>query len=397
MPNRAILHMDLDAFFVAVERLDNPALVGLPVIVGGRPDTRGVVASASYEARRFGVRSAMPTVTALRLCPQVVLVSGHRERYAEMSCRVMALLGAYTPLLEQVSIDEAHLDITGTEAHFGPPANLATALQDQIERELGLSASFGVAGNKLVAKIASDLHKPHGITVVPVGQEAAFLAPLPLVRLWGAGPVTRQALERLGVRTIGDVAAYPLPELRARFGSQGEGLWRASHGIDDSPVVPEHEAKSISREETFATDVRDPEVLRHELLRMSDAIALRLRRHNLQARTVAIKLRYPDFTTYTRQVTLDEPTDTSPVIYAQALALFEALWDRFHPVRLLGVGTAKLCLPARQLRLFEQTDQRQFQLDTALDRIRARFGEHAVQRASLLEAPDDPQEDRKWK
>jgi DNA polymerase-4 len=394
MNPRAIVHMDLDAFFVAVERLDNPGLAGLPVIVGGRPEVRGVVASASYEARRFGVHSAMPTATALRLCPQAVLVPGHRERYVALSRQVMAILGSYTPLLEQVSIDEACLDVTGTEAHFGMPGDLARALQAQIERELRLSASFGVATNKLVAKIASDYRKPHGITVVAPGQEAAFLAPLPLFRLWGAGPVTQRALSRLGAQTIGDVAALPLAELRARFGKQGEGLWRVAHGLDDSPVTPEHEAKSLSREETFAQDVRDGERLRRELLRQSDAVAAGLRRHNLQGQTVQIKVRYADFSTFTRQATLPEPTDSGPVIYAQALALFESFWHPARAVRLLGVGVSKLGRPARQLRLFEQADERQAHLDAALDRIRARFGSDAIQRASLLRSPDDS--DAEW-
>ncbi len=385
---RAIIHIDLDAFFVAVERLDNPALIGVPVIVAGRPESRGVVSSASYEARRFGVHSAMPTAQALRLCPQAVLVSGNRRRYDEMSGKVMALLGEYTPLLEPISIDEAFLDVSGTEAHYGPPAKLAKTLQDRIEAELGLSASLGVAANKLIAKIASDLRKPHGITVVPPGEEAAFLAPLPIRRLWGVGEVTGRELARLGVQTIGDLAQQPLEELRTRFGSSGEGLWRAARGIDDSPVTPEHEAKSLSREETFSQDIRDGVVLRRELLRLSDAVAERLRRHNLQARTVALKLRYPDFTTLTRQATLPDPTDSGPAIYGQALALFEAAWDH-RPVRLIGVCAANLGQPGRQLRLFEQEDQRQAQLAAALDRIRVRFGEDAIQRASLLEEPEE--------
>ena len=259
--------------------------------------------------------------------------------------------------------------------------------QDRIEAELGLSASLGVAANKLVAKIASDFRKPHGITVVPPGQEAAFLAPLPIRRLWGVGEVTGRELARLGVQTIGDLARLSQEELQRRFGAHGEGLWRAVRGIDNSPVTPEHEAKSLSREETFAQDVRDPTLLRRELLRLSDAVAARLRRHNLQARTVALKLRYPDFTTLTRQATLADPTDAGPAIYAQALALFDAAWDR-RPVRLIGVGAANLGQPARQLRLFEQADQRQAQLEAALDRIRARFGDGAIQRASLLEEPE---------
>lgn len=386
---RVIFHIDLDAFFVAVERLDNPALIGVPVIVGGRPETRGVVSSASYEARKFGVHSAMPTAQALRLCPQAILVSGSRGRYGELSGKVMAILGDYTPLLEQISIDEAFLDVTGTEAHYGPPASLAQAIQERIERELRLSASVGVASNKLVAKIASDYRKPHGITVVPAGEEAAFLAPLPIRRLWGVGEVTGRELARLGIETVGDLARCSLEELRGRFGAHGEGLWRAAHGLDDSPVTPEHEAKSLSREETFAQDCADPVLLRRELLRLSEAVASRLRRHGLAARTIALKLRYGDFSTLARQVTLPEATYSGPIIYAQVVALFEAAWTHGRPVRLIGVGGSGLEQPVRQLRLFEQAETRQTQLDTALDRIRARYGESAIQRASLLDEPEE--------
>jgi DNA polymerase IV len=348
-----------------------------------------VVASASYEARSYGVHSAMPTAQALRLCPRAILISGHRARYVEMSRRVMAILADYTPLLEPISIDEAFLDVSGTEGHYGPAGRLASAIQDRVERELGLSASLGVATNKLVAKIASDLRKPHGVTVVPAGQEAEFLAPLPIRKLWGVGQVTGKELARLGILTIGDLASLPADTLRARFGSQGEALWRASRGIDDGPVTPEHEAKSLSREETFAQDVRDAATLRRELLRLSDAVAARLRRHNFQARTVSLKLRYGDFTTITRQATLGDATDAGPVIFAQMRALFELAWQRGRPVRLLGVSAANLTQPARQMRLFEQEDLRQAQLDAALDRIRARFGEQAIQRASLIEPPDE--------
>ncbi len=275
-----------------------------------------------------------------------------------MSGKVMALLGEYTPLLEPISIDEAFLDVSGTEAHYGPPGVLAKTLQDRIEAELGLSGSLGAATNRLVAKIASDFRKPHGITVVPPGQEATFLAPLPIRRLWGVGEVTGRELARLGIQTIGDLARLSAEELHGRFGASGDGLWRAARGIDSSPVIPEHEAKSLSREETFAQDVRDPAVLRRELLRLSDAVAARLRRHNLQARTVGLKLRYHDFTTITRQATLADPTDAGAVIFAQASALFAAAWDR-RAVRLIGVAAANLSQPGRQLRLFEQDDQRQ--------------------------------------
>lgn len=386
---RAIIHLDLDAFFVAVERLENPALEGVPVIVGGRPEFRGVVSSASYEARRYGVRSAMPTSLALRLCPEAVLVTGSHGRYGEMSRRVMAILACYTPLLEQVSIDEAFLDVTGTEAHYGPPGDLAVAIQVRIDEELRLSCSLGVATNKLVAKVASDSRKPHGITVVAPGAAAAFLAPLPVRRLWGVGEVTAKRLALMGVETIGDLALQDRSLLQARFGSGGEALWRAARGEDDSPVVPEHDAKSISREETFAQDLRDPTVLHRELLRLVDAVGERLRRHGLVAKTVAIKLRYADFTTLTRQETLQERTDAGPVILETARRLFDATWDRTQAVRLVGVGVAGLGSPATQLRLFEREDDvRRRQLDEAVDRINARFGERAVRRASLMDEPD---------
>ena len=269
------------------------------------------------------------------------------------------------------------------------PRNWRKPYRTGSTRELRLSASLGVAANKLVAKIASDCRKPHGITIVPPGEEAAFLAPLPIRRLWGVGEVTPRELAKLGVETIGDLAAVSADELRARFGAHGEGLWRAAHGIDDSSVTPEHEEKSLSREETFAQDVSDPVVLRRELLRQSESVASRLRRHGLAGRTIGLKLRYGDFTTLTRQATLDEPTDSGPVIYAQVLALFEAAWERRRAVRLVGVGTSNLEQPTRQLQLFEQEDRRQAQLDAALDRIRGRYGHGAIQRASLMEEPEE--------
>jgi DNA polymerase-4 len=395
MTTRSIIHLDLDAFFVAVERLDNPALTGVPVIVGGRPEVRGVVASASYEARRFGVHSAMPTARALRLCPDAVVVSGHRGRYSEMSDRVMALLGEYTPLIEPISIDEAFLDVTGTEAHYGPPGKLAAAIQVRVEEELKLSASLGVGTNKLIAKIASDFRKPHGITVVEPGTEAAFLAPMPIRKLWGVGQVMERRLAELGITTIGDLARLPCDELVRRFGlASGEGLYRASHGIDESVVTPEHEAKSLSREETFARDVRDEAILRRELLRLSDEVAWRLRRHHLRARTVTLKLRYADFSTLTRQTTLSDPTDSCPVIDAHAAVLLEQAWDR-RPVRLIGVGGSNLVQGGRQLSLFEEADGRQGQLEAALDHIRERYGESAIRRASLLSDPEEPWVSRK--
>jgi len=280
--------------------------------------------------------------------------------------------------------------VTGTEAHYGPPVQLAHKLQDRIETELKLSASLGVATNKLLAKVASDFRKPHGITAVSPGAEAAFLAPLPIQRLWGVGEVMARELAGMNISTVGDLAQVPREGLIARFGvAVGEGLFRSSHGVDDSPVSPEHEAKSISREETFAQDIRDAELLRRELLRLSDEVAWRLRKHNLQARTVNLKLRYGDFSTLTRQATPADPVDSGPVIYSHMLALFEKTWDR-RPLRLVGVGGSNLVQPGRQLRLFEQEDRRQAQLDAALDWIRARYGAAAIRRASLLNDPEEP-------
>ena len=342
MTQRAIIHIDLDAFFVAVEQLDDPALVGKAVIVGGRADARGVVASASYEARRYGVRSAMPTAQAIRLCPSVIVVSGHHRRYGEMSRRVMELLREYTPLVEQISIDEAFLDVSGTEAQYGPPATLAATIQARIQMELGLSASLGVAANKLVAKIASDFQKPHGITVVAPGDEASFLAPMAVRKLWGVGEVTAKELGRLGVVTIGDLARLSPDLLRARFGSHGRGLVGGAHGRDSSPVVTEHEVKSLSREETFRAIRATFALMRRELLRLSDSVATSLRRHGLMTRTVTLKLRYADFTTLTRQRTFAEPTDAGPELYAQALTLFQAVWDQQPRGAVAGCGRIRI-------------------------------------------------------
>ena len=389
MTDRAIIHLDLDAFFVAVERLDSPALVGLPVIVGGRPET---AAWSRLHRMKPGLSVCILPCLPHRRCASARRPYSYRATAGAMSrCsrRVMRILADYTPLLEPMSIDEAFLDVSGTDAHYGPPAALARALQDRIQAELGLSASLGVAANKLVAKIASDFRKPHGITVVAPGDEARFLAPLPIRRLWGIGDVTAGELARLGIGTIGDLAQRPLEDPKSRFGAHGEGMWRAAHGIDEIAVTPEHEAKSLSREATFASDVGDLQTLRRELLRQCDAVCKSPAPPPPPGRTVTLKLRYADFTTVTRQITLGESTDAGPTIYMQVLSLFEAAWNRRQPVRLLGVGVSGLTQSAGQLRLFEQQDHRQAELDVALDRIRDRFGYDAIQRASLVEPPDE--------
>jgi DNA polymerase-4 len=392
---RYILHLDVDAFFASVEEVLNPSLKGQPLIVGARPEQRGVVASASYAARAFGVRSAMPTARALRLCPQAIVIPPRHKVYREYSARMMAILSEYSPLIEPLSMDEAFLDVTGYEARWGSstgsglgsPEELAHQLQERLEVELGLSASIGLAANKLVAKIASGLEKPHGFVVVPHGKEAEFLAPLLVGKLWGVGEVTAGRLREMGVVTIGQLAQVPVAQLEAEFGRRGRDLYRQARGIDDSPVVVEREEKSLSREVTFAEDVGDMQVLRKKLLSLSESVAHRLRKRGLQGRTVKLKLRYNDFTTLTRQVTLDVPTDLEQVIFDQAARLLEKAWDRRRKVRLIGVGVSKFEAEERQLSLFEEAGEGKVEklrrLSQAVDQIREKYGDEAIQRASL--------------
>jgi len=348
---RAILHLDLDAFFAAVEALENPALAGLPVLVGGRPEERGVVAAASYPARAFGVRSAMPMHRALQLCPQAVVLPPRHSLYRDYSRRVMDILHHATPLVEQLSVDEAFLDLTDRLTAWEEAVGIARALQARVRDEVGLSASLGVATNKLVAKVASDHDKPGGLTVVRPGEEAAFLYPLPVRVIWGIGPVTADRLAALGVTTVGELVQLPEADLRGRFGQHGAEMAQRARGIDPRPVVTEHERKSVSQERTFARDLQDGESLRRQLWRLSQGVALHLQRAGLAAGTVGIKLRYGDFETLTRQVTLDVPTDDEQVIYRAALMLLRRTWQRPRPVRLLGVSGQNLCPPTGQLTL----------------------------------------------
>jgi DNA polymerase-4 len=348
---RAIIHLDLDAFYTAVEILENSELEGKPVIVGGRPGERGVVASASYAARAFGVHSAMPMSRALSLCPEAVIVPPRHRLYSDYSRRVMAILRQASPLFEQMSIDEAYLDVTESTGSWQDAIDIARQIQRQVLEETGLSASLGVATNKLVAKVASDRDKPGGLTVVPPGDEAQFLAPLPVRVLWGVGPVMAGKLAEMGATTVGDLAQMPVEELRLRFGSQGAGLFRQARGIDRRAVVTEHEIKSVSQERTFRRDIADEKTLYDQLWRLSEKVAERLKRRELAAGTVAIKLRYGDFTTLTRQMTLAVPTDDEQAIFRAARMLLERSWQRGRPVRLLGVATRRLCAPPRQLPL----------------------------------------------
>jgi nucleotidyltransferase/DNA polymerase involved in DNA repair len=346
-----ILHLDLDAFFASVETLLNPELRGKPLIVAmGSPQGRGVVSTASYEARQFGVHSAMPLRQAMRLCPQAVTVPPNFRMYSEYSHRVMNLLREYTPLVEQVSIDEAYVEISPER----DAVSSARAMQARIKTEIGLDCTIAVAANKLVAKVACNVVKPRGFVVVPEGDEEKFLAPLPIDRLPGAGKVTRGKLARWNVKTIGDLARVPVEELRAEFGKTGIYLHAGAHGRDDSPVVTEWKTKSISEENTFDHDTRDERQLVRRLEEMSGGVARDLKKEGLAARTIVLKLRYADFTTLTRQTTLHAPTDAAAEIHARAADLLRKHWTRQRAIRLIGVGAHNLVAAssARQLEMF---------------------------------------------
>ena len=376
-----ILHVDLDAFFAAVEQRDHPELRGRPIIVGGRPGDRGVVSAASYEARRFGVRSAMPLRTAAALCPDGVFVPVRGNRYGEVSREFIGILRRSTPLVEQISIDEAFLDVAGTHALHGSPEHIAEGIRVVVRAELGLTVSVGVASTRLVAKIASDLRKPDGLVVVPLGTEAEFLAPLPIWRLWGVGEQTRRGLADYGVQTIGDLAVLPTDVLIRRFGAYGETLGDRARGIDPATVGNEEVPRSVSHEHTFDSDTRDPEVIERTLLALAEGVGTRLRDGGVKAATVGVKIRDSSFATHTRQRTLPVPTDQVDVIFRVALAL--ARPDiRAIQVRLLGVAASNLT-EREQLSLFDDDDRRR-RAAAATDSIRHRFGPGTIVRARLL-------------
>jgi len=384
-PGRAILHCDLDAFYASVEQREHPELRGKPVIVGGLGHERGVVSAASYEARAFGVRSAMPLRMASRLCPDGIFVRGDHEKYGEASEAVMALFAEHTPLVQPISLDEAFLDVTATAHLFGGPVAIARALKALVRERLGLVLSVGVAANKLCAKVGSDLRKPDGLVIVEPGTEAAFLAPLPLSRLWGVGPRTREVLEGWGLRTIGELAAFDVHTLEARFGAHGTAIAERARGIDDGIVEPMEAAKSIGHEHTFDRDTLDPAEVERMLLRLAEGVGKRLRAASVRGRTITLKLRVAPFETRTRQRTVAEPTDDDLTVFRVARSLLrEVLRDdktqgRVSPVRLVGVQASGLVAGA-QLGLFDAA--RAARLNAALDAVRAKFGDDALDRAS---------------
>jgi DNA polymerase-4 len=400
-PERDIIHLDLDAFYAAVEILDNPDLAGKPVIVGGG-EKRGVVSAASYEARRFGVHSAQPIATAKRLCPHGVFLPVRMGRYKEMSDRVFGIYERFSPLVEALSIDEAFLDVTGTKRLFGGPEEIARRIKEEVAAETGLTVSAGVAGTKFVAKIASDMQKPDGLTVVPNGKEKEFLWPLPVGILWGVGKVTGAALQRMRVRTIGDLARVPEKSLKSKFGEHGLHLHRLANGIDEREVEPDHEVKSIGHEDTYDADIRDREAIRKELLSLAHRVSARMRRRRLRGRTITLKVKYQDFTMVTRAVTIPSATDDGGSIYRSVLPLLEKTEVGRRPVRLLGISLSQLESESEkqvrwgQLPLFlarkpvvegkveqEKDPERVAKLNKAVDRIREKFGEKGIRPGTL--------------
>jgi len=383
---RVIFHVDLDAFFVAVERVLDRSLVGKPIAVGGSSNNRGVVMSASYEARRYGVRSAMSAAEARRLCPDIIFVHGHMSEYRKVSARFIDILHDFTPVVEQVSVDEAYLDMAGTERLSGTPEAAARHMKGRIVTELGITASIGIAESKLVAKVASDECKPDGLLRVPAGSSASFLAPMPVRKLPGLGPVAEKALSRLAIRTLGQLAAHPAGPI-ARLVGPGQADWLKARaaGRDDSPIVPERDAKSISVETTFAEDSNETSFLNATLLQLSERVGERLRKGSTHARSVTVKARFHDFTTVTRQCTLSQPVDGDDAIYHAARTLLDAIRRlRRAKLRLIGVGVGELTDEPGQLPLLESPNVHDSRLSSTVDRIRQRFGRDAIRRAAVL-------------
>jgi len=381
---RTIFHLDMDAFFVSVEELFDPSLKGKPVVVGGRPDERGVVSAASYAARKFGVHSAMPLRTAYKTCPQAIFVDGHPERYREYSEKVFEVLNGFSPRVEMASIDEAYLDMTGTERLHGPPIRAAHLLHGRVKEKTGLNCSIGISTARMVAKVASDQAKPNGVLWVVPGAEAGFLAPLDVRRIPGVGKVMEAHLYALGIRKVGDLARLDEAFLEERFGKWGLALAGKSKGMDaggwfDAEVGEEEAPKSISHEHTFDVDTADAGLLEATLARLSVMVGRRLREHGLYTRTVQLKLRYKDFTTLTRALTLDHATDLDTELLDTARLLFRKNWKPGAPVRLLGVHAGSLEASEGQMSLLESEKSGRWRKALeAADRLRDKFGESAV-------------------
>ena len=385
-PLRWILHLDMDAFYASVEQLDNPELRGKAVIIGGAD--RGVVSTASYEARKFGVRSAMPVFQARKLCPHGIYIRGRMERYAEKSSEVMAVLDQFSPLVEKASVDEAYLDFTGLERIHGAVEDLARILQETVHATTGLTCSVGLAPVKFLAKIASEIRKPGGLTILAHADIPAFLHTLPVSKIPGVGKQMLVTLESLGVRTAADVQRFPRDFWQNRLGKAGESLYERAHGIDPRPVEPYVEPKSESAENTFAKDTKDRELLTTWLLRQSERVGANLRKHGFSGRTITLKVKYSDFTQRTKSRTLDHPTNTTRTIYETAVELLDEI-KLERPLRLIGVGVSHFGEGERQFTLLpcanDQQNEREALLDSTLDQLRRKFGQKAVIRGKLFE------------
>lgn len=385
---RTYFHVDMDAFFVSVEELFDPSLNGKPVVVGGRPDERGVVSAASYAARKFGVHSAMPLRTAYRLCPQAIFLDGHPERYRDCSQKVYEVLRSFSPLVEMASIDEAYLDMTGTERLHGPPLEAAHKLHARMKEQTRLNCSVGIAASRLVAKISSDQAKPNGVLWVIAGREAAFLAPLDVRKVPGVGKVTEKNLHVLGIRKVGDLARLDDGFLEQRFGKWGMALAGKSRGMDaggwfDSEIGEEEGPKSISHEHTFSKDTADVAQIESTLARLSEMVGRRLREHGLSARTVQLKLRYSDFSTITRAHSLARGTQLDTELFDEVRELFRRNWQAGMTVRLLGVHVSGWADGEEQMDLMgEGRHEKWKQALAAADKLRDKFGESAVSLAA---------------
>jgi DNA polymerase-4 len=387
---RTYFHVDMDAFFVSVEELFDPSLKGKPVVVGGRPNERGVVSAASYAARKFGVHSALPLRTAYKLCPQAIFVDGHPERYRDYSHKVYEVLCSFSPLVEMASIDEAYLDMTGTERLYGPPLRAAGLLHQRMKAETGLNCSIGIAASRLVAKIGSDQAKPNGMLWVLPGQEPAFLAPLDVRKVPGVGKVTEKHLNALGIRKVGDLARLDDAFLEQRFGKWGLALAGKSRGLDaggwfDTEIGADTGPKSISHEHTFSEDTADLAQIESTLARLCELVGRRLREHRLHARTIQLKLRYSDFSTFTRAHSIGRATDLDTELFEEIRELFRRNWKTGSAVRLLGVHVSSWSEGGQQLNLIGEEKHRKWsQALAAADRLRDKFGESAVSLAAGL-------------
>jgi DNA polymerase IV len=387
---KTIFHLDMDAFFVSVEERFDPSLKGKPVVVGGRPNERGVVSAASYAARKFGVHSAMPLRTAYKLCPQAIFVDGHPTRYRDYSAQVFEVLNRFSPVVEMASIDEAYLDMTGTERLHGPPLGAAHALHAAVQRATGLNCSIGIATSRLVAKVTSDQAKPNGIMWIIPGREASFLAPLEVRKIPGIGRVMEKNLHAMGIRKVGDLAQLDDAFLERRFGKWGLALAGKARGLDaggwfDTEIGADTDPKSVSHEHTFSEDTADLELLESTLAKLCEMVGRRLREHQLHARTVQLKLRYSDFSTITRAHSIDRPTELDTELFAEARMLFRNNWKAGAPVRLLGVHASSFQEAGQQIDLLDgDSHERWRQALSAADRMRDKYGESAVSLARGL-------------